>query len=371
METATITSAILIFILVFSVSSCSRTPEYTPQIRELMAILEREPENIMLYQEVIKELYDKEFYQGALEYSEKLIQLDRRLVFGWLYAGMCYEQMGRWDKAEEYYKKVCEEQPENAEGYYRLAALDYKKGRYTDCIKNTEKAVATGSQDTSWYLQMMTFLAGSYYYSKDSDNAYYVLEKVLELDPFNQDALYCFGLWKLREGKYQESIGLFKKLISQDPQNLYPYLRLGKAYYHSKQNALAEKAFMDASRFDSRIKVLANIVHVEDFGSLYQDVSTATVKVIEEYSYREGDRYYVRGIVENIGLEVAKWVSVVVRFHDKNNKVILQENCEVSPRNLRPEQYVFFSVDVPYSDEIYDVKVEPNWHKRSASIYLK
>jgi len=371
MGTAKIITATLILISLFSSFSCSRKPEYTPHIRELMAVLEQDPENNMLYEEVIKELYDKGFYKGALEYSEKLIQLDEHLIFGYLYAGVCYEQAGRWDKAEEYYKKICEEQPETAEGYYRLAVLDYKKGRYADCIKNTKKAIASGSQDALWYLQMMIFLAESYYYNKDLDGAYYILEKVLDLDPFNEDALYCFGLWKLREGKYRESIGLFEKLVSQNTQNMYPYLRLGKAYYHSKEGALAEKAFIDASRFDSTIGILAEIVHVEDFGSVYKDVNTATVKVIEKYSYREGDRYYVRGIVENIGLEVAKWVNVVVRFYDKNNKVILQENCEISPRNLRPEQYTFFSVDIPNSDDIYDVKVEPNWHKRSSSIYLK
>ena len=364
---------ILCVFLVFSVFSfcCARKVEYPPEIRELQIAVEKSPKDTSIYKDLIKILYEKEYYKEALEYSQRFLDLDPGVLYGYFYSGICYEKLEEWDRAFEYYRKLCGKFPESSEGYYRLAILCYKKGDYQDSTENMEKAFGIGIPDTPTNIEMMIVLAESYYYNNDLEKAYYILNKVLELDPFNQDALYDFGVWKLREGRYENSIELLEKLISQRPQELYPYLRLGKAYYHSKETNLAERAFWDASRFDSTIEVLAKIVHAEDFGSIYKDVNTSVVKVIEEYHYREGDRYYVRGIIENMGLEVAKWVTVVIRFYDKKSNLIKQEVYKLSPRNLRPEQYAFFQVDIPYSDQIFDVKVEPNWHKRSVSIFLK
>lgn len=365
--------SLIIICIVLSIMhiSCSDSPEYPPNIKKLLIAVDQSPRDEVLYVELIEELYEKEFYKESLEKSQELLEIAPNSSSGYLYAGLSSEQLEKWDETEDYYKKLCEYFPEESQGFYRLAILYYKKGIYDKSIEYMEKAVAKSISDTVTNMNMMNSLAEAYYYNHDLEKAYYILDKVLELDPFNQDALYSYGVWKLREGKYKKSIQLLEKLISQRPKELYPYMRAGKAYYHSKNMELAEDAFWDASRYDSTVEVLAKIVHVQDFGSIYKDLNTAVVKVIEEYHYKEGDKYYVRGIVENLGLEMAKWVTVVIKFYDKDNNVIKQKSYKVSPKNLRPEQYAFFKIDIPYAEEIYDVKIEPNWHKRSSSIYLK
>ena len=122
---------------------------------------------------------------------------------------------------------------------------------------------------------------------------------------------------------------------------------------------------------DPSLKVIAEIVHIQNTESTYNLINTAAVQVIEEHHFRDGDRYRVRGIVENLGLEVAKEVSVVVRILDKKGAIIGQQLFETSPRNLRPEQYTFFEVEFPSSKEIERVIVKPNWEKRSARMTLE
>lgn len=362
----------ILILIIFSLPiSCSRQPEYPPDIIELQKSVERNPKDPSIYKDLLKLLYGKEYYKDVLRYSQRLLEIIPDDYYGYFYCGLSYDKLKKWDDAEEYYTQLYNKFPEESGGFYRLAVLQYKKGQYKECIANMEKAISKGIQDTPTYIEMMNFLALGYYYNNDIKNAYYILDKALELDPFNKDILYNYGVWLLREGKYNESIKFLNKLISQNPQEEFPYLRLGKAYYHSRQMDLAEEAFWNASHFDSTIKVLAEIVHVQDLYSTYKDVNTAVVKVNEKYDYKYGDRYYVRGIIENMGLEVAQNVSVIVRIYDKKDNIITQKVFTPSPRNLRPEQYAFFSVDIPYEDRISGVRIEPNWHKRAVSVYMK
>lgn len=366
-----IRSLLLILLLLYIPFGCSKGPSYPPEIMELRKSVEKNPKDTILCKELIRALYEKEYYKDALKYSQNLLGLIPDDFYGYMYSGLSNEKLKKWDLAEEYYNKLCNRFPEEREGFYRLAALQYEKGQYKDSIGNMEKAIAKGIPDTRIYIEMMEFLAQAYYYNNDLIKAYSVLDKALELDPFNNDILYYYGVWLLREGKYNEAIQFLNKLVSQNPQEELPYLRLGKAYYHSRQTDLAEKAFWDASRFDSTVKILAEIVHVQDLYSTHEEVNTAIVKVNEKYDYKYGDKYYVRGNIENMGLEMAEKVSVVIRFCDKKDNIVAQKVFESSPRNLRPEQYAFFNIDIPYEERISYIKVEPNWHKRSVSVYLK
>lgn len=351
--------------------SCAQKTDYPPEIVELQKIAQDKPKDVTVCRNYVKALYEKEFYKDALEYSQKILLIDPKDYYGYLYTGLSNEKLMKWDEAEKYYKELCGKYPETGEGYYRLAVLQYKTGEYTESISNLEKAAAMEVLDAPKYIDMMNFLAEAYYYNNDLKKAYNLLDKALELSPFNKDILYNYGVWLLREGKYKESIQFLNKLISQNPQEAFPYIRLGKAYYNLHEMEQAEKAFWDASRFDSTVKALAEIVHIQDTDSVYKNINTAMVKIGEKYDYKRGDKYYVRGIAENIGLETAEWVTIIVKFYDKKDNLISQKVFESSPKNIRPEQYIFFKAEIPYSENISYVKIEPNWHKRNVSVYLK
>jgi tetratricopeptide (TPR) repeat protein len=357
--------------LLLSSLSCSRQPEYTLEIRNLQKAVKKNPSDQNSYKALIKTLYDKEYFKESARCAEEFLNIYSGDFAGILYLGFANEKLKKWDIAEKYYKILCIKFTETGEGYYRLAILQYKMGDYKGSIENLEKAMALLVTDTKISIEIMSFLAEAYYYSGNPKKAYEILDKAIELDPFNKDILYTYAVWLLREGKYKESIQYLDKLISQNPQEEFPYIRLGKAYYNLRDLDNAEKAFFNASRFDSAIKILSDIIHVQKMDSTYSEINTAAVKINEKYEYKYGDKYYIRGIAENIGLETAERVSIIVRVYDKKNKIIAQKVFDFSPKNVRPEQYMFFSIDIPYAEDISDIKIESNWHKRATSMYLK
>ncbi len=361
----------LLVLLTSLICGCAKEPEYPPEITKLLQAVNNNPDNTSRYEELIKALINAQYYPAALDYAQKLIKLDADYPYGYIYAGICSEILSDWQQAGKYYEELIAKLPEDSRGYYCLGSLLYREGKYKPAIENLKKALAAGIADPIKEMETLNFLALAYYFNKQKDLAYETLDKVLKIDALNPEALYHYGTWKLRQGKYDEAVQYLNKLISLAPQDAKPYLRLAKAHYHNRDTARAEEAFLDASRYDGTCRPLAEIVRVQDYASTYRDVNTAMVKVMKKYNYRKGSNYYVRGIVENVGLEVAKWCSVVVRFYDKNDTLLSQKVINLSPRNLRPEQYAFFKVKITDDEKIFTVKVEANWHKRSASIYLK
>jgi len=361
----------LTIILLLSVTGCSNQPEYPLEVQNLKKTITNNSADKNSYWALIKMLYDREYFKESSRYAEEFLKLYNDDYTAILYLGLCNEKLKKWDEAEKYYNLVCKKFTETGEGYYHLAILQYKMGEYAKSIENLEKAIALLVTDTKITIQIMNFLAEANYYNKNSKRAYEILDRAIELDPFNKDILYNYAVWLLRDGKYKESIQYLDKVVSQNPQEEFPYIRLGKAYYNLRDLDKAENTFFNASRFDSNVKVLSDIVHVQKMDSTYNEINTAVVKINEKYEYKYGDKYYVRGIAENIGLETAERVSIIVRIYDKKNKIIAQKVFDSSPKNVRPEQYVFFSIDIPYFENISDIKIEPNWHKRAVSFYFK
>lgn len=365
---------ILVLLLVILPIGCSRQTDYPPDIIRLRSLLDNNPKDPVAYQDLIRSLYERGYYNDILKYAKMLLEISPGDSYGYLYLGLSTEKLKRWDEAERYYTELRNRYPEKGAGYYYLSMLRYRMGEYKDCIEGFEKVMALGlgTPDPSIYINMTISLAQSYYYIDDIETAYHILDKALELDAVNKDILYNYGIWLLREGRYEESIKFFNRLISQNPQEAAPYINLGKAYYHSHQRNLAEKAFRDAGRFYPGASMFAEVVRLQDmYSSTYKEINTAVVVCSEQYDYRYGDKYYIRGIIENIGLEMAQWVSVIIRIYDTEDNIIAQKVFEASPRNVRPEQYAFFSIDIPYNEQISYVKIEPNWHRREAPVLFQ
>lgn len=351
--------------------SCSPSAHYPPEIRLLISELKKNPGNPKQYENLINALYAYQYYDAGLEYARKLLSLDPHSAFGLFSAGLCCEKRGFWDTAEEYFKKAREGTTPNKNAYLHLAALYYGKGAYKKCVETVQQLLSLGPESSAVPVDALILSAKASYYDGDRGTAYKIIDQIMQFNFNNKDALYQYALWKVRDAKYQEAIPALAKYISLFPTDPAAYILLGTAYYHDGKLAYAEKAFLKASGTDPSLKVLAEIVHIQNTESTYNLINTAVVKTIEEYGFRDGDTYYVRGIVENLGLEVAKEVSVVIQIVDKKNALIGQKLFKTSPRNLRPKQYAFFHAEFPYSQDIAGAIIRPNWEKRSTRMTLE
>ncbi|MDP8262484.1 MAG: tetratricopeptide repeat protein [Candidatus Ancaeobacter aquaticus] len=351
--------------------SCAKGPDYSPEIKRLQEVVNENPDNPVTYEKLIIALNKDSYYKEALQYATEISDIKPDSPIGLFYMGVCNEKLKDWNAAEENYKKLCELFPENINGYKRLGTLYYKKGDFSKCIDTLKKALTLNTADTAIRINTLLFIANAYYYNGDIDSAYASLDTILEIEPDNKEALYDYGLFKLRENNYSDAIQYLSKLVYENPKKALPYFRLGKAYYHSRQLDKAKEAFWNAGQFDPTLKILARLVYAQNLGSTYNEINSAIIKVLEEYNYRQGDTFIVKGMVENMGLEVAKDVKLTVQFYDKDNNLLEQTYFTTSPRNLRPEQYTFFKTEIPYSEKISHVKVEPSWQKRSTHIRFK
>jgi tetratricopeptide (TPR) repeat protein len=231
--------------------------------------------------------------------------------------------------------------------------------------------IATPSAENSKdYVTLFAFFAWAYYYNGDMKKAYYMLDKALELDSSDTNALYDYGRWLLYDRKYKKCVKYCKEVIKHVPSEVFPYVLLGKAYYHMNQLQLAEQMFSNASRFDAKLKVFADIAHMHDMYGGYKSVNAAWVGVLEKYEYKLGDEYCVRGIVSNSGMDVAAKVSVIVRLYDEKGSILEQKAIEILPRNLNPEQYAFFVADFKYSCTISRSEIEINWSEKYLPQYI-
>ncbi|HRZ86214.1 MAG TPA: tetratricopeptide repeat protein [bacterium] len=351
--------------------SCSRSAPFPPEIRALIAAVNKSPKDRSVYEKLINALYTQKFYDDGLRYAEELLRQDPRSAYALFAAGMCSNELSYWDKAEEYFKRACAETPQDMNSLLRLALLYYGKGEYRACSDLLRKSVSSLPADTAANADVLILLAKAAYYGNDRDAASGILDSVMQYNFTNKDALYTYGLWKVRDRKYQEAAANLAKYISLYPDDPHPYVLLGMAYYHTGRSDYAEEAFLRAGSSDPSFNILAEIVHLQKLESTYNEINTGLIKVIEEYHYRDGGAYRVRGIVENYGLEVAKEVSVIVQVFDKKNNIAGQRLCEISPRNLRPMQYAFFQAELPYSKDFWKVEIKPNWEKRSARVSFK
>lgn len=364
-------SLLVIILSCTLICACSKLPRYPQEIRKAITVLEKDSSNVPAHKTVIELLFKHDYFIELTPYAKSLIEKTPDDIFAYVNLGNAYEKLHLLDKERETYKLLISNNSNDPTGYFRLARLAHKQGKYKECISCINTALSLGLSEPSQKLQSLQFLADALYCNNQKEEAYSALKELLEIDSTNKYALYTYGLWKLRENKYDEAIQILNKCIAQNPQTAYPYIRLGKAYYHQRKLKQAEKAFWDASRFDKSVRVLAEVVHVEDYQSTYNDINTAFVKVSNQYWYKDGNTCYARGIIENMGLEAAKSTSVIVRFYDKTNKLLEQKVCSISPKNLRPEQYAFFKTSIPFSNKIANVEIEPTWHKRSVKIYFK
>jgi tetratricopeptide (TPR) repeat protein len=92
---------------------------------------------------------------------------------------------GEYDEAEALFKSVIAEQPTNADAYHELG-LTYSYRVFIDeSIAALERAVALVPTSTRYLID----LGKTHAMYGDYDKAKPVFEQVLQLDPFNDDAL--------------------------------------------------------------------------------------------------------------------------------------------------------------------------------------
>ena len=143
--------------------------------------------------------------------------------------GVINIESGNSDKAEYYYKKALELEPEKAVYHSNIARVYLEKGSYKAI---EEMKIALKFEPDS--VKYMLILGYCYSLFDDFDKAIQVTGKALKKDPQNVDALHSIGAYyAMKKNNEEKAIKFYKLALEQDPNNIGVIGDLSVAYWSS------------------------------------------------------------------------------------------------------------------------------------------
>jgi tetratricopeptide (TPR) repeat protein len=135
-------------------------------------------------------------------YQENSYALNVRL--GWL----TYQE-GNFTESSAYYNKAIQLQPYSIEAKFGLTYPESALGNWDQVLKLYQEILEIDAMNSSanYHLGLI------YYNRKDYANAAKVLEKVVNLWPFDYDGMVLYAWTEYQLGKYREAKVLFNKVL--------------------------------------------------------------------------------------------------------------------------------------------------------------
>jgi tetratricopeptide (TPR) repeat protein len=152
--------------------------------------------------------FEDKNYSHAKTYYQKLIDLDANSRIGWLFLGFIYSDLDSLDIAASHYRSALEQLPDDP---YILSFYGLTLNR----LGKDQQAIEQ-------------------------------LEKALEIDKENINALVTLGLTLNKVDRKLEAINPLKKAISLDPDNINAYTTLGMIYDELKMYSASDSLYETA-----------------------------------------------------------------------------------------------------------------------------
>ncbi|MGD2246326.1 MAG: tetratricopeptide repeat protein [Candidatus Aminicenantes bacterium] len=235
--------------------------------------LEFDPENAWeAYYRMAVCYVDLEKYDEAITaFKASLKEKPDEVMIGYDLA-KAYERSKQYDKAEETYRKLSQQTPEDPIRPYRAMLMMYDKAKMPD--KAIQIAVEITQMDSDNYESFYN-LGYMYMNNKKYDEAIAAFNKALELNPGYEYTYSNIGYIYYQQKKYKQSIDIFKKLVEFVPNNANAWYFIGVNYMLLKD-------------FDSAVNPLKKAVELQpnNANALY-NLAIAYLNLHDNFSARE------------------------------------------------------------------------------------
>ena len=139
---------------------------------------------------------------------------------------VAYSCDGNFEQAEVYFTKALDLDPQLAQAYINLSDLYYKAGDLASAVGTLQK----GSYELEDNLTIAHLLARVYIDDQRWEDAIFELEKVLDGEPENYDAYYDLGHVMFELGDYESAISNFENVTEYRQDSELLYYALAQAY---------------------------------------------------------------------------------------------------------------------------------------------
>ncbi|MBW1712684.1 MAG: tetratricopeptide repeat protein [Deltaproteobacteria bacterium] len=162
--------------------------------------------------------------QGAVLELEAAVEVNPGQFGAFLYLGMAYNNLGRFDKALEAFNRVEELSPEYLPVKTKRAVVFYNQARYKQARDNLKRLVA---QNPHW--ADMHYRLGLVYVALGQHQAgIEELEKALAVNPAYLKARISLGLLLGYTGRHQDSVEVLETILKERPDFADVHYHLGQ-----------------------------------------------------------------------------------------------------------------------------------------------
>lgn len=277
--------------------------------------VEISPNNTRYLNSLAKLYYILEKNTQAIRTLQLAIDINPNSKWSYFYLGQCLEKEYNFDLAIEQYEKSINIDPQFTEAKLALAKLYQMNGNSKRAIEILEE-LAIDNNDTEVYLN----LAQMYYSTANYIKAKEITQKIIDLNPNNQDALYLLVLCLLNLRKNKE-IEIDENYLIQNLENFYSLkpndrvisLELFKLYVDNKNYEKAKEIF-EKSKINVTDQTIAQKISLIYLQEEDYDNFLSIFKNYELYNFEE----FLFDVIHILKEKNSSFISVFINeFSDK------------------------------------------------------
>lgn len=245
-------------------------------------VLEINPKDEPARLDLVRLLQEAGKTDQALQQLDALFKINPKSKLGLEALFKVYLSQKQWDKAQDIAKRLQENYPDEAMGYF-LSGMGYQfEGKLDKSVGAFENALTKQANA----IEPLTQLVKSYLALKQPDKALAKLSAVVKSNPQNFIANNLLGEVYMGTGKLTEALATFKKTIEIKPEWPTPYRWIARIYLSQSNKAEAIKTYQDGIE-----KSKGSLELLNDLGGVYDGMGEPEkVITLFEDAYKQSQR---------------------------------------------------------------------------------
>ena len=242
--------------------------------------LELGEEENFLHNFIADEFHNLDDPFNALKHYKSALKYDSGDEYAMESAMMCYQEMNRYEEAEEFLQSYLDDFPFSEVAWFEMGQFYFNRKNYEKAIQSFDYLLAINSDSAGVYANK----AACYEAMEQWQKAIEVYQEQLELEYTKAFTYYKIGLCYRADKKNIEALQAFQKSLREDPQFYLSmmeqsdiYLEMGsvrealhfakEAVSHNENNLEFQKKlaflYIDSGKFEESLSCLKKIVDAE------------------------------------------------------------------------------------------------------------
>jgi len=217
--------------------------------------------------------------------------------------GLCQMELSQFDNASTSLAKALEEKPQDSQVNSKLAEAYHKSGQLDNAAEIYIRLAELTPSDTKFYYSTIIRM---YDDAGMTDKAIASLQKMIEMNPQDADAIYNLGYMYVKLEKWDEAIATFNQSLEVRPDFSFAYLQMGFIYtklkkYNDAVNVYKKLVEIEPKNGDGWMSIGVCYMQLKKFSP-----AVAPLKKAIEIRPDNGTAYYNLGIAY---LNLQDWVA--------------------------------------------------------------